>query len=57
MQNCYVPRAVPADGEKIKQGHGDVKGPIGENGAPRRIQDIASAAREDGRTPYDMRQV
>lgn len=57
MQNCYVPRAVPVDDGKSKQGGGELKVPNGENRAPRRIQDVARATRGDGRKPYDMRQV
>lgn len=57
MLNCYKPLAAPAqDDGKSKRRDRDGQAPNGHSIATKQ-PDLASATREDGRTPYDMRQV
>ncbi|CAM9240258.1 unnamed protein product [Ectocarpus sp. 4 AP-2014] len=55
MNNCYTPRAAPAQNDgKSKRRDRDGKAP---NGTATKEPSLASTTRGDGRAPYDMRQV
>ncbi|CAM9827594.1 unnamed protein product [Ectocarpus sp. 6 AP-2014] len=55
MNNCYKPLAAPAQNDgKSKRRDRDGKAP---NGTATKEPSLANTTREDGRAPYDMRQV
>lgn len=59
MLNCYKPLAAPTQGSGNSKPRDRDRDSQAPNGHPitTKQPDVSSATREDGRTPYDMRQV